>query len=185
MNITKGSKANTIKAATVFSLCILGFNPLLVWSLEAGHWGLVESYVFGECGDGGLACLAIFSVLVIFVSFASYTYGIVLGLGIIRRILHIEGNYLGSFAYALIGAVPTIFLPVFYFLLNFPLGLHPYLAVLGLAFAVLVGVVSGIGYVREEQGFSSWVRVLGVFSGTFFLIIGITYSISALLGYQT
>ena len=185
MNNTKVSKTNTIKPVIVFSLSILAFNPLLVLFYWLGGWEILGDYFFRDSSCGGITSQCLFRYIVVFllVYFASYSYGIILGLGIMRGVLRMEGNWLGTFAFGLIGAVPTLFIlipsHIYIFLRELTIAI-----VLGTALAVIVGVAAGFGYFKQGRGFLSWVRVLGVFSGAFFLIIGITYSISALLGYQ-
>ncbi len=181
----RGSKNKLIKPVIVFPLSILVFQPLLLLLYWLGFWEIWGDYFYGDrrCGELSLPCLFPYIFFLLFLYFASYSYGIFLGLGVTRGILRMEGNYLGTFAYGLIGAVPTLFIlipsPLYILLADFTIAV-----ILGTALAVIVGVAAGFGYVKEGRGFLSWVRLLGVFSGAFFLIIGITYSISALLGYQ-
>ena len=180
MSSLEASKTSTKKAVIIFYLGILGFNPLLSWFhsaiLEDIFW---EYFIVYACTPS--QCLVPLGI-VTFASLASYSYGIIVGLGILRWILRTKGNYLGTFAYALIGAVPTFLLILAY--LENPLALlNPtYGVVLGIGFSVIVGVASGFGYVKEGRGFLSWVRVLGVFSGAFFLIVGIGFIIFHILG---
>ena len=161
------------------------FQPLLLLFYGLGFWEIWGDYFYGDrrCGELSLPCLFPYIFFLQFLYFASYSYGIFLGLGVTRGILRIKGNYLGTFAFGLIGAVPTLFIlipsPLYIFLRELTIAI-----VLGTTLALIVGVAAGFGFVKDGRRFLSWVRVLGVFSGAFFLIIGITYSISALLGYQ-
>jgi len=186
MNITKGSNTNTIKAVSVFSLCILAFNPLLVLFYWLGGWEILGDYFFRDSSCGGITSQCLFRYIVVFllVYFASYSYGIFLGLGVLRGILRVKGNYFGTFAYALIGAIPTLFVlipsPLYLLLLDLTIAV-----VLGTALAVLVGVAAGFGYVKKGWGFLNWVRVAGIVSGVFFLIIGIAFLFSSIRGYQS
>ena len=172
-------------AAFVFSLCILAINALLVLLFQIGFWEILwdQFYEAPMCNEVAYHCLYPWVALLL-LWFASYSYGIFVGLGVTRGILRMGGNYLGTFAYGLIGAVPTLFILIpspFYILL---VDLHIAI-ILGTALAVMVGVAAGFGYVKEGWGFLSWVRVLGVVSGAFFLFIGIVFLFSSIRGYES
>jgi hypothetical protein len=174
-------------AVFVFSLCILAINALLVLLFQIGFWEILwdQFYEAPMCNEVAYQCLYPWVALLLFVSFASYSYGIISGIAILRGILRIKGNYLGTLAFALIGAVPTLFLLLPLLILAI-FSLYPYFGVvLGIGFSVLVGVAAGFGYVREQQGFSSAIGVLGLVSGAFFLIIGIAFLISFVQGVLT
>ena len=175
VDITKDSRTNTIKAVTVFSLSILAVNTLLVLLFEIGVWEILWDYIYEDpmCNEVSYHCLYPWVVLFLLVCFASYSYGIIFGLAIIRGILRIKGNYLGTLASALIGAIPTLFLLV-PLLFLYIVTLYPYSGVVvAIGFAAVVAVAAGIGYGRELQGAASAIGVLGIVSGAFFSIVGI------------
>ncbi len=45
--------------------------------------------------------------------------------------------------------------------------------------------LKGFGYVKKGWGFLNWVRVVGIVSSVFFLIIGIAFLFSSIRGYQS
>ncbi len=187
MNNTKVSKTNTLKAVTAFSLFILAINALLVLLFQIGFWEILwdQFYEAPMCNEVAYHCLYPWVALLLFVSFASYSYGIISGIAILRGILRIKGNYLGTLAFALIGAVPTLFLLLPHLILSI-FSLYPYFGVvLGVGFAAVVAVAAGFGYVKEEWGLLSWVRVLGVGAGVFFLSTGLAFLFSSIRGYQS
>ena len=183
MSTAKGSKTNTLISVIIFSFSILGINLLFVLLWYAGLWAILDEFFLTDspCGEISYQCLYTAGPILLLVYLASYIYGITLGFGVLRWILHIQGNYLGTSAFALVGAALT------------PLILVPYLAVLavlyppfafllGVVFAVVVGVASGFGYVKKEQGFSSKIGKLGVVAGCFFLIIALAAPIPFVRG---
>ena len=182
----KGSQTNLKKAVTAFSLCILAFKTLLGFFYWVGGWEILSDYFFGDSSCDGMSMQCLFQniVVLLLVYFASYSYGIILGLGVLRGILRIKGNYFGTFAYALIGAVPALLVlipsPLYLLVLDITISV-----VLATALAFLVGVAAGFGYVKEGWGFSSWIRVLGVVSVVFFVIIGIAFLFSSIRGWPS
>ncbi len=101
MNNTKVSKTNTLKAVTAFSLSILAINALLVLLFQIGFWEILwdQFYEAPMCNEVAYHCLYPWVALLLFVSFASYSYGIISGIAILRGILRIKGNYLGTMAF--------------------------------------------------------------------------------------
>jgi len=190
MNKAKGSKTNTIKAVTVFSLCLLAFSALVVGLFPILGMIYFEFFYRDDSCQHLYRCLVKWGTVLLFVGFASYSYGIILGLGVLRGILRIEGNYLGAFAYGLIGAIPTLLFPVISIFVSADMYFHTRSNALlvfnfgiGFAFALVVAAAAGFGYFKEGWGSSSWIRVLGIVSGVFFLIIGITFLFSSIRGY--
>jgi len=174
MSTAKGSKTDTLKAVTTFAFTIVGINLLFVFLWYAGLWAVLDEFFLRDspCGEVSFGCVYPAGVLLLLVYLASYSFGIILGFGAMRWILRIPGNYLGTFAYALIGAALTPFILVPHLAVLAVL-YPPFAFLLGVVFAVVVGVASGFVYFKQKQGFSSWIGKLGVVASCFFLIIAL------------